>query len=287
MNKHNDLDSFPIKNFLDTNIQTIKDNEAARSRSLKGLSTGFFYLDRLTKGLRDSSLVVLAGYRESGKTALALNIARNISVDMEVPTLIFTPNIPGEQLSFRLFKMEARSSFTIGSSGQLKTQDWVKLELASQALSKAPLYLDCSPLISMDYIHETATGLSKEFGIKLIIIDYSQLIEGACSQLEQVSRSLKQLAMDLAIPVMVLLRLEGKSELQEDDLLKDRFDRLIDCSGNGNLPQYGDLLIVIRKTPESDDHEILSREIHVIKNKMGTTGMVKLKYDFCGCFQEF
>jgi len=85
--------------------------------------------------------------------------------------------------------------------------------------------------------------------------------------------------MDLAVPVMVLLKLKEKMELQEDDLLENRFDKVLNVFGNGNLPQYGDLLILILKKIETDDAQDPSAEIHVLKNKKGTTGMVKLKYD--------
>lgn len=277
--KNNNADSFHIKNFLDANIQTIKDNEAAKRQLLKGLSTGYFFLDRLTKGLQASNLIVLAGYSKSGKTALALNIARNLAVDMDVPTLIFSSNVPGEKLSLRLLEMEAQVRYYVNFRGQLKPSDWEDLKAACQKFSKAPLYLDSCPLISMDHIREKASGLAREYGIKLIIIDYFQMIEGAHSHPEMVARALKQLAMDLAIPVMVLLKREGLREHQEDEIFE--------VDGCGELSRYGDHLILIRRTTGDDDLEVSSAEIYVAENGTERMGMMKLKYDSWGCFQEY
>ena len=110
-------------------------------------------------------------------------------------------------------------------------------------------------------------------------VSYQEFPGNQYSDPEKLTRALKQLAMDLAVPVMVLLKLKEKMELQEDDLLENRFDKVLNVFGNGNLPQYGDLLILILKKIETDDAQDPSAEIHVLKNKKGTTGMVKLKYD--------
>ena len=291
MSNQKNVDGFHIRNFLNANMEAFKKAEAAEIPFITGLTTGLFSMDEITMGLHNSDLVVLAGYSNSGKTTLAYNIARNLAVDKGVPTLIFNAESTNEQLSLRILKSEARVENNPFPGRKLGPKIWDRLKSASRTLSKAPLYLDGSPLISIEYIEKKAPVLVKQYGIKLIIIDYFQMIKGAYSQPEKAARSLKHLAMDLDIPIMVLLRIE------EDDIEDDIDDMDIcpppsfDVFAYGTFSHFGDLIILVHKDlsiSNIEKFEKLRVDVFVLRNKMGPTGKIAMHYDtFHGIFYQY
>jgi replicative DNA helicase len=178
-----------------------------------------------------------------GKTALALNIARNVAVDANIPVAVFSIEMSREQLSMRLLCSEARIDSSRLRSGFFSREDWVNLTSAAEVLSEAPIYIDDSPDISVMGIRAKARRLKMDKNIGLVIIDYLQLMKASSSserrdlEISEISRSLKALAKELNLPVMALSQLNRKLEERQD-----KRPQLSDLRESGALEQDADVV---------------------------------------------
>jgi replicative DNA helicase len=249
-----------------------------------GVSTGFFKLDKLTSGFQKSDLIILAARPSMGKTAFALNITRNAAVECQIPVAFFSLEMSKEQLVMRLLCSEARIDSIQLRDGSVSKQDWDRLKNAGSTLYDAPIYIDDSYNNSVLSIRAKSRRLKKENGLGLVIIDYLQLIkvmrtsERRDLDVSEISRSLKGLAKELAIPVVALSQLNRQSERRDD-----KRPRLSDLRESGALEQDADVVAFIhrenafRKKGELSFDEGTA-ELIIAKQRNGPTDSIHLTF---------
>ncbi len=280
-NKHKQA-FYPISEIIDGNIETLEERQGNKAL-VTGIPTGFTRLDNLISGLQKSELIILAARPSMGKTALALNIARNAAVDANVPVAIFSLEMSKEQLSMRLLCSEARIDSSRLRGGFFSMEDWRKLTDAAGVLSDTSIFIDDTPDISGMEIRAKARRLKMEKDIGLVIIDYLQLMKGRMSaerrdlEISEISRSLKALAKELDVPVMALSQLNRMLEQRND-----KQPRLSDLRESGALEQDADVVAFIYRDEiyNSDDNNPKkgTADILIRKNRNGPTGEATLTF---------
>jgi len=273
---------FPISKIILNNIETLEEKQGNRSL-VTGVPTGFSQIDNLTSGLQNADLIILAARPSMGKTALALNIARNAAVEANVPVAIFSLEMSKEQLSLRMLCSEARIDSSRLRGGFFSMEDWHRLTDAAGILSDAPIYIDDSPSLSAMEIRAKARRLKMDKNIGLIIIDYLQLMQGRASaerrdlEISEISRGLKSLAKELELPVMALSQLNRMLEQRTD-----KRPRLSDLRESGALEQDADVVAFIYRdevyNKEEDNPNRGIAEILLSKQRNGPTGDVFLTF---------
>ncbi len=288
------LEDSHISGRIKANLDEIKELQQNKGPVLTGLSTGFTLLDMTTSGMNNSDLIVLASYPHWGKTPFALNIARNVAVDQGIPVLIFSLEATEEQLSMRMLSAESRVGWGYIRSGSLREGDWDRIKKASEILSKAPIYIDASPGISIADIEIMAGAIKEKKGTSLIIIDYLQLIKGDPGvpdrRIERAGMpgDLKRLAEKLQVPVILIVQL-AEVDLEESNY---REPTLIDLAEIDSLDQDADLVLLISRDeiihPFAKHCNAERAEIIIAKNRRGLKGMVVLKFTHLyGLFEDF
>jgi len=273
---------YPLSKIILGNIETLEEKQGNRSL-VTGVTTGFNQLDNLTSGLQNSDLIILAARPSMGKTALALNIARNAAVDANVPVAVFSLEMSKEQLSLRMLCSEARIDSSRLRGGFFSMEDWHRLTDAAGVLSESPIYIDDSPSLSAMEIRAKARRLKMDKNIGLIIIDYLQLMQGRSSaerrdlEISEISRGLKALAKELQLPVMALSQLNRMLEQRTD-----KRPRLSDLRESGALEQDADVVAFIYRdevyNKEEDNPRRGTAEIILSKQRNGPTGDVFLSF---------
>lgn len=273
---------FLISEIIDSNIETLEERQGNKTL-VTGVPTGFTRLDNLTSGLQKSELIILAARPSMGKTALALNIARNAAVDANVPVAIFSLEMSKEQLSMRMLCSEARIDSSRLRGGFFSMEDWRKLTDAAGVLSDASIFIDDTPDISAMEIRAKARRLKMDKDIGLVIIDYLQLMKGRMSaerrdlEISEISRSLKILAKELDVPVMALSQLNRMLEQRND-----KQPRLSDLRESGALEQDADVVAFIYRDEiyNSDENNPKkgTADILIRKNRNGPTGETTLTF---------
>ena len=280
-NKHKQA-FYPISEIIDGNIETLEERQGNKAL-VTGIPTGFTRLDNLISGLQKSELIILAARPSMGKTALALNIARNAAVDANVPVAIFSLEMSKEQLSMRLLCSEARIDSSRLRGGFFSMEDWRKLTDAAGVLSDTSIFIDDTPDISGMEIRAKARRLKMEKDIGLVIIDYLQLMKGRMSaerrdlEISEISRSLKALAKELGVPVMALSQLNRMLEQRND-----KQPRLSDLRESGALEQDADVVAFIYRDEiyNSDENNPKkgTADILIRKNRNGPIGEATLTF---------
>ncbi len=273
---------YPLNKIIEENIDTLEERQGNKAL-LTGIPTGFTLFDNLTSGLQKSDLIIIAARPSMGKTALALNIARNIAIDSNTPAAIFSLEMSKEQLSMRLLCAEARIDSSRLRSGFFSRDDWVNLTDAAEILSEAPIYIDDSANISALEIRAKARRLKMKTDLGLIIVDYLQLMRGPHFserrdlEISEISRTLKALAKELELPVVALSQLNRK--------LEDRSDKrpqLADLRESGALEQDADVVAFIYRdevyNKDENSTEQGKAELLLSKQRNGPTGMVPLTF---------
>jgi replicative DNA helicase len=245
-----------------------------------GISTGYADLNQLTGGFQPSELIILAARPSVGKTACALNMIRHMVVDHQIPVLFVSLEQARVELAERLLCMQARVNSHRLRTGSLDSEDMQKLLEAGELLRPAPMYIDDAPMQTMTRIAATARRLHHRNGLKMVAIDYLQLIEpenrrdSRQEQVAQISRRLKFLARELAIPVMALAQVNRGSEDRQDHR-----PRLSDLRESGSIEQDADTVFLLhrkdRVDPAQPNDEI---ELIVGKQRNGPTGEIMLTY---------
>ncbi|MDJ0819343.1 MAG: replicative DNA helicase [Desulfobacterales bacterium] len=273
---------FPLSKIILGNIETLEEKQGNRSL-VTGVPTGFTQLDNMTSGLQKSDLIILAARPSMGKTALALNIARNAAVDANIPVAVFSLEMSKEQLSLRMLCSEARIDSSRLRGGFFSMDDWHRITDAAGILSEAPIYIDDSPSLSAMEIRAKARRLKMDKNIGLIIIDYLQLMQGRVGaerrdlEISEISRGLKALAKELDLPVMALSQLNRMLEQRTD-----KRPRLSDLRESGALEQDADLVAFIYRdevyNKEEDNPNRGTAEILLSKQRNGPTGDIYLSF---------
>jgi replicative DNA helicase len=235
------------------------------SGGLRGVSTGFTDLDNTLAGLQDSNLIILAARPGVGKTAFALNIARNVAVEEKLPVCIFSLEMSREELVDRLLIRQAGIDSWKMKTGSLSGEDFSNLSDAMGILAEAPLWIDDTPGLSALEIRTKARRLETEVGLKLIIVDYLQLIRGRnlenrVQEVAEISQGLKNLARELKVPVLAVSQLSRAVEARGTQR-----PRLADLRESGSIEQDADVVVFIYREDE-ENREVITCEIAKHRN---------------------
>ena len=270
-------------------VKTIQ-NAAKNTDGLTGVSTGYYKLDDITSGWQASDLVIIAGRPAMGKTSFALSMAKNIAADLRVPMAFFSLEMSNVQLVNRLISNACEIQGSKILNGQLQRDEWDRLDKRINNLLGAPLYIDDTPGLSVFELTTKARRLVREHDIKLIMIDYLQLMNAngmrfssRQEEVSTISRSLKSLAKDLNIPILALSQLNRGVESREG--LEGKRPQLSDLRESGAIEQDADMVIFVHR-PEyyhiyQDDN---GRDLHgmaqiiIAKHRKGATGDVLLTF---------
>jgi replicative DNA helicase len=271
---------FLIKDVIKQNIKILEKLQE-RQEVFTGVPTGFDELDRMTSGLQPADLVVIAGRPSMGKTAFALNIARNAAVEHEVAVGIFSLEMSKEQLGMRMLCSEARVDSHKMRTGFFTPRDWPLLLRAAGTISEAPIFIDDSPALSALELRAKARRLKRDQNLGLVIVDYLQLMRGPQGaerreqEISEISRALKALAKELTVPVVALSQLNRRVEERHD-----KRPQLSDLRESGAIEQDADLIAFIYRDevyhPESPDQGVA--EVIIGKQRNGPTGKLKLAF---------
>ena len=265
--------------------------EIAKQEGLSGVSTGFEKLDKLTSGWQPSDLVIIAARPGMGKTALALSMARNISVQQQIPVAFFSLEMSSVQLITRLISSETGLSSDKLRTGKLADHEWQQLNIKVSDLESSPLFIDDSPSLTIFELRAKARRLASSHGIKLIIIDYLQLMNIGSSnkagnreqEISTISRNLKALAKELDIPVIALSQLSRAVETRGGT----KRPILSDLRESGAIEQDADIVSFLYRpeyygiTGWDDDMKTPSEgqgEFIVAKHRNGALDSIKLKF---------
>ncbi len=267
-----------LRELLHEALEKIEKLYQNRGGGVTGLPTGFKDIDELTGGLQPSDLILLAARPSMGKTSLALNIARNVSLDKTVlaPVLVFSLEMASDQVAQRLLCSEARVSQSNLRKGFIRDDEWPRLAKAAADLAEAPVFVDDTPGISPFEMRSKARRLRAEHNVGLIVVDYLQLmqlgkrVENRVQEISEISRFLKSLARELDIPVLALSQLSRAVEQRSD-----RKPQLSDLRESGSLEQDADLVMFIYF---EDPKMKRVADIIVAKHRNGPTGEEKLAF---------
>ncbi|MBT0608999.1 replicative DNA helicase [Aequorivita echinoideorum] len=265
--------------------------EIANKEGLSGVPSGFTKVDKLTSGWQPSDLIIIAARPGMGKTALTLSMARNIAVEHNIPVAFFSLEMSSVQLITRLISSETQLSSEKLRTGNLEKHEWEQLNVKVKGLEKAPLFIDDTPSLSIFDLRAKARRLSSQHGIKLIIIDYLQLMTAGGSQkggnreqeISTISRNLKALAKELNIPVIALSQLSRAVETRGGS----KRPLLSDLRESGAIEQDADIVSFIYrpeyyKIDEWDDEEHTptagQAEFIVAKHRNGGLDEIRLKF---------
>lgn len=277
----------PIDPVLNQALEQIQ-NAANSESGLSGLPTGYTHLDRMTSGWQNSDLIIIAARPAMGKTAFALSMAKNMAVDNNVAVAIFTLEMSMVQLAKRLIANIASLEGEKTKSGNLTPEEWDRVNSRLRNVYSAPIYLDETPGLSITELRTKARKLVREKGVKMIMIDYLQLMNATGMKLgsrEQevstISRSLKALAKELDIPIIALSQLNRSTESRED-----KRPVLSDLRESGAIEQDADIVCFIhrpeyytRSTQDGEGNDIRGlAELIVAKHRSGAVGTVKLRF---------
>lgn len=273
---------YPISTLIDKSIDALEERQGNKAL-ITGVPTGFTLFDGLTSGLQRSDLVIVAARPSMGKTAFALNIARNAAVEAKVASAVFSLEMSKEQLAMRLLCAEARIDSSRLRSGFFSKADWVNLTDAAGVLSDAPIYIDDTPNISALEIRAKARRLKMERNLGLVVIDYLQLMRSHYTaerrdlEISEISRSLKALAKELDVPVLALSQLNRKLEERGD-----KRPQLADLRESGALEQDADVVAFIYRdevyNKDENNPNKGKAELLISKQRNGPTGVVPLAF---------
>ena len=257
------------------------DKIAAKPGSVTGVASGLMDLDNITSGFHPGELIIVAGRPGMGKTALALSMARNAAVMDNVGIGMFSLEMANHQLAMRLLCAEGRVDSHLVRTGKLPKSQWKNLSLAVGQLAEAPIYLDDSAGMSVLEVRAKARRLKAEKDIGLIIVDYLQLmtgpkgVESRQQEISQISRSLKNLAKEIEVPVIALSQLSRAVENRTD-----RRPQLSDLRESGAIEQDADVVMFLYRPwiYSQEDEDKGKAQVMVAKQRNGPTGNVNVTF---------
>ncbi|MBA7586800.1 Replicative DNA helicase [subsurface metagenome] len=270
--------------------QAIHQIEEASKRkdSLSGVPSGYTKLDRLTLGWQKSDLIVIASRPSMGKTALALSMARNITVEHNKPVAIFSLEMSSIQLVTRLIVSETELPSNRIRNGNLDENEWKQLDSKIKSLVEAPLYIDDTPAISIFELRAKCRRLKLQHKVELIIVDYLQLMTGPSDvkgnreqEVSNISRSLKAISKELDVPIIALSQLNRSVEMRSGS----KRPQLSDLRESGAIEQDADMVIFIYRPErygileDEDGNSLVGfAEIILAKHRNGPVGDVHLRF---------
>lgn len=276
-----------VRDLVKKAISTIEDCHA-RQGALTGIATGFPDFDKMTGGLQNGEMIVIAARPSMGKTSLAFNIAEHVAIEEKLPVGAFSLEMKAEALILRMLCSRARVNLRNVREGFLAERDFPKLTGAAGKISTCALYIDDSAGLSILQLRAKARRMHQQHGIKLLVIDYLQLLhstsprakENRQQEIADISSGIKALAKELDIPVIVLAQLNR--ELERD---KTRKPRLSDLRESGSIEQDADLVGLLYKSHKGEDEEdpgqpsdVRFINLLIAKQRNGPTGDINLTF---------
>ena len=273
-----------MRTLAQTSLDTIEKLHGNKEL-VTGVPTGFTDLDEMTSGLQPSDLIIIAARPSMGKTSLVLNIAQHVGTKTDMTVGVFSLEMSKEQLFMRMLTGEARIDAHRLRGGFLGERDWGRLAQAIGTLSEAKIFIDDTPSIGVLEMRAKCRRLKSEHGLHLVIVDYIQLMQGRgrfenrTLELGSISRSMKGLAKELSVPIVVLSQLSRAPESRSDHR-----PQLSDLRESGALEQDADVVAFIyredlyadKSQPPTDAQGVA--EIIIGKQRNGPTGIVKLAF---------
>ena len=277
-----------IKELVKRAINQIEDFHQ-RQGMLTGVGTGFTDLDKMTSGFHPGEMIVIAARPSMGKTSLAMNIAEHVALEQKLPVGVFSLEMTSESLVLRMLCSRSRVNLRNIRDGFLAERDFPKLTGAAGKLANAPLFIDDSSGLSILQLRAKARRMAQQYGIKLFVIDYLQLLHSTARRAENrqqeiadISNGVKSLAKELNVPVIVLSQLNR--ELEKD---KNRKPRMSDLRESGSIEQDADLVGLLYKPSSGDDEDgggtgeeqdAVPVNLLIAKQRNGPTGDVHLTF---------
>lgn len=275
-----------FRSIQDVLLKTQSDLEklSQQKSEITGIPTGFYDLDKVTSGLHENELIIIAARPAMGKTAFALNLATNIAMNTDKTVALFNMEMSGEQLAMRMLSSVGQIEANKLRSGKLEHHDWKKFNEAMSRLAETKLFIDDTAGMTISEIKAKCRRLyNSEGGLGIVIIDYLQLISGSAryagnrqQEVSEISRSLKTLAMELNIPVIALAQLSRTVEGRED-----KRPLLSDLRESGSIEQDADIVAFLYREDYytkqiSIDENTSKSEFIIAKNRSGPTTTVDL-----------
>lgn len=260
-----------------------------RKDGLSGLSSGFHDLDKMTSGWQNSDLVIVAARPAMGKTAFVLSMAKNMAMNYNTPVAVFSLEMSNVQLVNRIIVNTCEIPGEKIKSGQLTPHEWEQLNVKIKDLYDAPLFIDDTPSLSVFELRTKARRLVREHGVKMIIIDYLQLMNASGmnfgsreQEVSMISRSLKGLAKELNIPIIALSQLNRSVESRQGD---NKRPQLADLRESGAIEQDADMVCFIHR-PEYYKQSVDDKgnsliglaEFIIAKHRNGAVGDVRMRF---------
>jgi len=276
-----------IKDLVKRAINTIEEYHQ-RQGMLTGLGTGFTDLDKMTSGLHAGEMIVIAARPSMGKTSLAMNIAEHVAIEQKIPVGVFSLEMTADSLVLRMLCSRSRVNMRNVRDGFLAERDFPKLTGAAGKLANAPLFIDDSSGLSILQLRAKARRMYQQYGIKLFVIDYLQLLHSTARRAENrqqeiadISSGIKALAKELEVPVIVLSQLNREIERE-----KGRPPRLSDLRESGAIEQDADLVGLLYKPKSGDEddgapsaeEDAVPVNLLIAKQRNGPTGDVNLTF---------
>ncbi len=272
--------SYEVVNAVIENIHRMSEYKT----NITGLRTGYIDFDNKTNGLQKGDLIILAARPSVGKTAFALNLGQQCSMINDAPVAIFSLEMPSEQLIARMLSSVSNLESHILRTGRLTTAQWSQLNHGAGLLKDCKLYLDDSSSIKVNDIFSKCRKLKTDHGLSLVIIDYLQLISGRGKgdnrqqEVSEISRSLKQLARELEVPVIALSQLSRSVEQRGGD----KTPMLSDLRESGSIEQDADIVIFLSRddyqTKEAGEVDTVKVDVSFAKHRNGPTGLINLAF---------
>ncbi|MFD1294018.1 replicative DNA helicase [Lutibacter holmesii] len=274
-----------------------KIQEISNKSGMSGVATGFTRLDELTSGWQPSDLVILAARPGMGKTAFVMSMAKNMAIDFGTPAAIFSLEMSSVQLITRMISSETGISSGKLRKGNLEPHEWEQLNVKVKNLSKAPIFIDDTPSLSIFDLRAKARRLASQHGIKIIIIDYLQLMTAGGStggnreqEISMISRNLKALAKELSIPVIALSQLSRAVETRGGS----KRPLLSDLRESGAIEQDADIVSFIFRPEyygltewDDDEHSPCEGQAEFIVAKHRNGGLENIRLKFTGHLAQF
>lgn len=275
-----------VRQLVQKSIQAIEDM-THQSGHLTGVPTGYSDLDKMTWGFQPGEMIVIAARPSMGKTSLAMNIVESVAVHQELPVGVFSLEMTAQSLMMRMLCSRARVNLRNVREGFLAERDYPKITNAAAKLASSPIHIDDSSGLSIQALRAKARRMHHQYGIRLFVIDYLQLLNNATSrrrddnrqqEVADISSGIKGLAKELNVPIVVLSQLNRDIERE-----KNRRPRLSDLRESGAVEQDADVVGLLYKptTGEDDDgpeDQAVAVNLLIAKQRNGPTGDVNLTF---------
>ena len=269
-----------IKDLLVDALERV-DELYRKKTPVTGVATGFDDFDERTAGLQKSDLIIIAGRPSMGKTAFAVNITEHAAIKEELSVVVFSMEMPGEQLAMRMMSSLGRVDQHKVRTGKLQDDDWPRLTSAVSLLKDKNLFIDDTPALTPAELRARCRRIAREHGLDLVIVDYLQLMqipgtsENRATEISEISRSLKAMAKELGVPVVALSQLNRSLEQRPN-----KRPVMSDLRESGAIEQDADVIVFIYRDEvyDEDSADKGIAEIIIGKQRNGPIGTVKLAF---------